>query len=249
MEYSGRRFLFDCGLGSGFMRNARRLGISLGSLDAVIISHSHYDHAAGFRDLAEAGCGPADLYIGKGFFSRKYSRHGIAYADLSAGWDEEFAISHGFAIHCIDECQEILPGFMIHRGFPRNHPEETIPGRFVKETSAGMISDDFADEIAVSLETSEGIAIITGCSHPGILNITDEISRRTGKKICAVFGGMHLAEADQTRIRWTLSELAARDIGIIGMCHCSGAEAEAMASSMHRDKAAILSVGDTIFLA
>ena len=45
------RILFDCGAGSHFIYNAHRLGIDLDNLDAVVISHSHYDHVGGIDDL------------------------------------------------------------------------------------------------------------------------------------------------------------------------------------------------------
>ena len=57
IEYNGKRLLFDCGSGPHSQDNAHRLGIDLADLDAVILSHSHYDHAAGYRDLIENGKG------------------------------------------------------------------------------------------------------------------------------------------------------------------------------------------------
>ena len=51
------RILFDCGSGPHPWVNAHRLGLDVAKLDAVVLSHSHYDHAAGFRDLLEQGMG------------------------------------------------------------------------------------------------------------------------------------------------------------------------------------------------
>ena len=52
-QYGDRRILFDCGSGANTLKNAHRLGLDLKNLDAVVLSHSHYDHAGGFRYLAE----------------------------------------------------------------------------------------------------------------------------------------------------------------------------------------------------
>ena len=57
VEMPELRLLFDCGASAVPMANAHRLGLSLKELDAVVLSHSHYDHAAGYRDLIEAGLG------------------------------------------------------------------------------------------------------------------------------------------------------------------------------------------------
>ena len=62
VEREDCRFLFDCGAGDAPWRNAHRLGLPVTGLDAVVLSHSHYDHAAGYRDLLESGAGAPVLY-------------------------------------------------------------------------------------------------------------------------------------------------------------------------------------------
>lgn len=248
IEYSRHRILFDCGSGSHFIYNAHRLGIDLDNLDAVVISHSHYDHAAGFRDFAEAGYRAPALYVGKGFFERKYARKGLGYSDLSAGWDERFALSNGFPVHTVKGRVEIFPGVCLHQGFRRTHREETIPQRFVKETSEGFIPDDFSDEIALSITTGKGLVIIAGCAHPGIMNMLDTIRDPSRDRIYAVIGGTHLIEADEERIRNCITVFKAMGIGVMGLCHCSGEAAEAMAREVLGDAFFDLSVGDTIII-
>ena len=248
LEADGRRILFDCGQGAHFIDNAHRLGISLHGLDAAVISHGHYDHAAGFRDFLESGYAVPFLCIGKGFFDKKYSRKGIRYADLSAGWNEAFALSHGIAVREIDSDTELFPGMTIFHGFPRIHAEEIIPERFVRETEEGIIHDDFSDEIAIGIDTDNGLVLITGCSHPGVMNILDAVMERTGKNVYAVVGGSHLSEADDARIADTLSYLRAAGVEIAALCHCSGARAEELAGDIFGEKAAGLAVGESIFL-
>lgn len=53
VEKDGQRFLFDCGAGGNVWHNAHKLGKDVSKPDAVVLSHSHYDHAAGYRDLVE----------------------------------------------------------------------------------------------------------------------------------------------------------------------------------------------------
>ena len=64
VEYEDMKFLFDCGASDSPIYNAHKLGIELGGLDGVILSHSHYDHSAGYRDLIEMGLGSQVLYTG-----------------------------------------------------------------------------------------------------------------------------------------------------------------------------------------
>lgn len=242
------RLLFDCGSGAHFMHNAHKLGINLTALDGIILSHSHYDHAAGFRDFVEVGYRSPALYVGKGFFDRKFSKKGSVYTDLSAGWDESFASAHGFKVHMVSGTMEIAPGISIHQGFPRTHEEETIPNRFVKETGRGFVPDDFSDEIALSIKTTEGLVVIAGCAHPGIMNMIDEIQKRTGERIYAVIGGTHLTEADEERTRRSIQALDSTGAEIIGLCHCSGLNAEEMAREVLGGRASSIVPGDTIVI-
>ena len=73
VEAGGKRFLFDCGSGEDTLYNAHRLGVDLTTVDFTVCSHSHYDHAAGFRDMVEQGAGGGLLYTGPGFWDKKYA--------------------------------------------------------------------------------------------------------------------------------------------------------------------------------
>ena len=240
------KVLFDCGADGAFISNARRMGVALDDFDAVVISHSHYDHAGGFRDFAEAGFRVPSLYVGKGFFQQKYSRSGIRYTYLGSGWDEEFAMAHGFSVRAVDGISELSPSMTIFSNFPRIHSEETIPTRFVKSTGAGFVPDDFSDEIAIGIKTDKGLVVIVGCSHPGIMNILSSIKERTGEDIYAVFGGTHLKEADTARAEATVEYLAREGVSIAGFCHCSGSDAIKLAAERFGDAA--LSAGDSVLI-
>ena len=133
VEGNGCRILFDCGPDDRFMQNARKLGIPLSGLDAAVLSHGHYDHAAGLRDLAEEGTASfPPLYVGRGFFRKKHSRSGLRFSDLSPGWTRQDAASWGFSIHEAGGCLEIAPGIFLIQGFPaRFHPH--FLNRFISQ--------------------------------------------------------------------------------------------------------------------
>lgn len=247
VEYNGLRLLFDCGPSSGFLKNARRLGIDLHKPDGVILSHSHYDHASGFLELAEMGSG-SPLYTGQHFFEPKYARKGISYANLSCGFDKRFLAEHQIPHREIDGALQIHPGVWLISGFPRTHSFETIPERFVRRTEAGFVSDDFADEVCMALETKGGLTVLVGCAHPGILNILTHVRHLLRKPIRAVFGGTHLVEAGEERIQATLSALQEMGLEILGLSHCSGEKAESILASRTDVQSCHLCSGDCIFI-
>lgn len=247
VEYNGRRILFDCGSGANPQSNAHRLGVDLKNLDAVILSHSHYDHAAGFRDLTENGLGSRELYTGPNFFEPKYARNGVRYTNLACGFDRDFLTQHQIRHHEVCGLEELCAGVWLISGFPRIHPFETIPGRFVRRTADGFVTDDFGDEVCMALEINGGLAVLVGCSHPGILNMMTQVSALLDKPIRAVFGGTHLVEADGTRIDTTVSRLQEMGLEILGLSHCSGDAADCAICARADIQGCHLGTGDCIF--
>ena len=220
--YGDKKILFDCGTSGNTARNAEKLGIDLKDLDAVVLSHGHYDHARGYRTLVREGLGSSVLWTGPGFFRKKMSRDHRGLRDLSAGFGPELLKEHQILHREVLDETELFPGVLLFTGFPRVSSFEQIPQRFLLETEEGLIPDDFSDEVAMALRVEGGLLVLVGCSHPGIVNMVSHIARRTGEKIRGVFGGTHLMEADDERIRRTVRALCDMGLETLGLSHCSG---------------------------
>ncbi len=244
LTYDDKRILFDCGSGANPLYNAHKLGIDLKNLDAVVLSHSHYDHAAGFRDLIEGGFGSRELYTGTHFFVRNYAENGVRHTDLSAGFGPDFLDQYGVTRHEVTNHMQIFPGLHLITNFPRVHEFEKIPRRFVRRCGDAFIPDDFSDEICIAVEVEGGLAVLVGCSHPGILNMITHVHKLLGKPIKAVFGGTHLVEADGQRIEATVDALHAAGLEILGLSHCSGEEADRAIGRRTDIQGSHLGVGD-----
>lgn len=244
----GKNILFDCGSSEKTLYNAQKLGLDLSKLDAVVLSHAHYDHAGGFRFLAQKF--PVNrLYTGPGFFAPKYAESGSCYKNLSAGFEREFVKEKGIVHRCVEGAEEILPGVWAISGFPQTEPMETIPERFLRLTDTGLEPDDFHDEVCLALETDEGLVLLAGCAHPGILNMTRRVNALLGKPITAIFGGTHLVEADAGRIEYTVDALCGLGLKTLGLSHCSGEQAEALLRQRKDVAACRLGPGDCVFFA
>lgn len=244
---NGRQLLFDCGSSGAALDNAQKLGIDLRKLDGVVLSHAHYDHAAGFRFLVQKYPEVQRLYTGPGFFEPKYARNENCYANLSAGFDRRFLEEHGISHQPVTDLQEIFPGVYAISGFPRLETMETIPERFVRRTEAGFAADDFHDELCLALETGEGVVLLVGCAHPGIVNMVRHVHRRLGKPVRAVFGGTHLAEADDRRVQLTVDALQRMGVTLWGLSHCSGERAACAIRQREGIQSCRLGPGDCVF--
>lgn len=223
VETSESAFIFDCGQSGMAWRNAERLGIHLSSARFAVISHSHYDHAGGFPSLLEYGK-PEALYVGPHFWEEKYSRDdendryiykgcGFKKEDLDS-WGVEERVCEGLLP--LDSCAQLFTGFEKHYAFER------IPQKFVR--GEAKAPDSFDDEICLLTKERDGLALVVGCSHQGILNITATVKERTGLPVRRIIGGIHLSNEGKERIDETLRELERLGVQTLNLCHCSGAD-------------------------
>ncbi len=82
-------------------------------------------------------------------------------------------------------------------------------------------------EQALTVKTSRGITVITGCSHPGIVRIIEKVKEANpSEKICLVFGGFHLINSDKREVRIIVERLKEMGVEKVGPTHCTGYEAQ-----------------------
>lgn len=240
------KFIFDCGATGLAWENARRMNVPIREAAFVVISHSHYDHAGGFPQLFYRAA-PKMLYIGAGFWEEKYAADpaGGRFTYLGAGFGEGQLREFGIGAETVGDIKEVAPGAWLLGNFPRTHDFETIPRRFVK--GEAQVPDDFSDEICLALKEGDGLAVVVGCSHPGILNMVQAVRQRMQKPVYSVIGGTHLKEAEDDRLDRTLKELKEAGLKRLALCHCSGG----LVRDRLRGEAAgcLLGTGDEIRLA
>jgi 7,8-dihydropterin-6-yl-methyl-4-(beta-D-ribofuranosyl)aminobenzene 5'-phosphate synthase len=120
---------------------------------------------------------------------------------------------------------EVAPSVYATGEIPRLHPEEAITESFCCDPE-GRVPDPLLDDQALFLETSQGIVVLLGCAHSGIINTLDFIQELTeGNPLHAVIGGMHLRSASEDRIQWTIRELHRFNLNVLAPMHCTGPKA------------------------
>ena len=186
VEYGGKRILFDTGNDAAiFERNVKRLGVDLGKLDAVFISHRHGDHTTGLDYLLQANPDVRILAPQEGAFfkSRAPTEFLAPYRDLPphlryyGGRPPEKWVSgtpwEGGRFEIVTGTREIFPGFY------------AITTKSQKPGTMEM------NEISLAIRTPEGLAVVVGCSHPGVEKILDEAAK-IDSDLFTVTGGFHL---------------------------------------------------------
>jgi len=101
---------------------------------------------------------------------------------------------------------------------------------------AGEYKGKYMPEQALVVKTDKGLAIITGCSHPGIIKIVKKVKKDFGtKKIHLVLGGFHLIDKYEPEIRSIAEELEEMGVEKAGPAHCSGYDAKQIFKELYGD--------------
>ncbi len=240
-------FLFDCGPGPNLLHNAAQLQIDLRRLDFVVCSHAHYDHANGFRHTAELS-GVRRLITGVGFFDAKYAVQGMKSAYIGPDFDTQFLIERGIGHETVSDITLLDDGCWLLGNFERTEELENAAGQFAVRCGGELSPDAFHDEICLAVRLEDGLAVLVGCAHPGILNILTTVKKRLNLPIRGVWGGTHLHDADDHRLARTAAGLKALGVKYAGYSHCSGDRAADSLAGAPGLAVSRLATGDAITL-
>lgn len=242
-----RAFLFDCGATDSLLANARQLRIDVSRLDFIVLSHAHFDHCGGFRAVVEtSSCNR--VITGEGFFEPKFAREGMRHSYIGPDFDLVYLAEKGVTHETCPELIEIDDRIWLVGGVERTFAIEQIPARFVVERDDAFIHDTFADEIFMACRFEDGLALIVGCSHPGIVNMVRTAEKRLALPVRGIWGGTHLYGADDARLDVTLEELREMGVKYFGLTHCSGDALLQRLAAEEGIECCRLSTGDGIYL-
>ena len=244
IEYGGRRILFDTGNDADiFARNVKAAGVDLSRLDFVVISHRHLDHTAGLSYLQEVNprvkiYAPKEPFgaFGSSLPSRFYRKDEslparMRYYDGDPPETMRFGTAWaGAGFETVDKTFEAAPGVYI----------------------ISLVSDAPGTrelrELSLAIRTPQGLALIVGCSHPGIERIVAEAGS-IDPRIHVVFGGMHLPaapDAEITRVAASLHDEL--HVETLAPGHCTGEPAFAMFRKTWGERYRYAGVGEVLAL-
>ena len=227
IEEGDVKILFDAGYSDAFIKNAQKMDVNLLELDYVAVSHGHIDHTWGLTHLIR-------LYTEAKIERRKYSEpkliaHPDAFLYKEFDGNEEIGsildeskLGKHFNISLSRKPVWLTDRLVFLGEIERtNDFENKKPiGKYEKD---GIKADDYVmDDSALVYKSSNGLVIITGCSHSGICNIIEY-----AKKICKddrvidIIGGFHLLDPSEKQLHCTVDYFKQADINEVHACHCT----------------------------
>lgn len=216
IEESGKKILLDAGYSDIFLKNAELMGINLGDISTLVISHGHNDHTWGMPYLFDRhDMSKVDLVAAPGCFDPKrfenleigspFSKDELAQKVNLIETDIPYDITDNLVfLGTIPDIFDFEKRLVIG--------EKQINGKWIEDTNM--------EDSALALKTDKGLVIITACSHSGICNITEYAKEVCDdKRIRGVIGGFHLFDVDE-RLEKTTDYLAAQNPEFMYPAHC-----------------------------
>lgn len=229
VEADGHRILLDTGSHpETVLKNARDLNIDLSDVKEVIITHNHWDHVRGLMTLRREMMkkNPAALsvaYVAQGIFYSRPSPKGEQNDMIAIRKDYE---ASGGKIIEYSKGVEIFPGAWLTGPVPRKYPERNWSVSGQVQTPNGLVEDNIPEDQSLVLNTPQGLVVLTGCGHAGIVNIlTHTAEQLLNQPVYAVLGGLHLFPASDEQLNWTGDKLKEFKVANLMGAHCTGIEA------------------------
>jgi 7,8-dihydropterin-6-yl-methyl-4-(beta-D-ribofuranosyl)aminobenzene 5'-phosphate synthase len=241
-----RRILIDFGYTpEALLNNMELFGIDPAALDALVLSHGHFDHfggMVGFLQQARGKLKPGlPFFVGgeEAFCSREFiggprplnfgalDRKAISEAGvrLVFAGDPALVADHAFTTGHVPRAtfERVLSPTQMKIGvvdglgcFPDEFPAE--------ERQKGVMPDEFRHELATCVNIrGRGLVVMTSCGHRGVVNSVKRAQAVSGiRKVHAVLGGFHLAPHPEDYVRATIAALQEIDPDYVIPMHCTG---------------------------
>jgi 7,8-dihydropterin-6-yl-methyl-4-(beta-D-ribofuranosyl)aminobenzene 5'-phosphate synthase len=257
---NSRSLLFDTGPDeSVFERNIVRLGLDLGKVGAMVLSHGHWDHAAAMPralqmiTLANGGK-PVPTYMHPDMFAsravknpqgRMLPMEDIPSRQVLAGNGAELIITR-------DEQSLLSKSFYVSGEIPRvTGFERGMRGQHRLGSDGKWELDELlVDERFVAVHiASKGLFVFTACSHAGLINVlTCARNRFPDIPIYGVLGGFHLSGETESIIPDTVEALEQFNLSLIAGAHCTGWRAMGALATRFKDRVVPSAVGKRFYL-
>jgi 7,8-dihydropterin-6-yl-methyl-4-(beta-D-ribofuranosyl)aminobenzene 5'-phosphate synthase len=219
VQHNGKKILVDTGSdGRVLLHNMEALNVSPEEVEALFLTHGHYDHTGGLKEFLDARKSSIDVYAHPDIFLRRIALK-PKRREIGIPFSQEYLERLGANFILREESTKIFEGM-----YTSGEIERTTWDRAVGYLVEGkkLVKDPIRDDMALILDIGSSMVIVTGCGHSGILNIAMHAKSTFYKPIFALVGGLHLRGAKRHILEDVVKGF--KDFGIKKLYpgHCTG---------------------------
>ncbi len=218
--------IFDSGrVKTALLYNIKALKLDLSQLECIVLSHGHLDHTAATVELIRRSKRKVKVIVHPGIF---YPRFVIVkgkrrHYGIPRGERKDDILKAGGQLVETAKPVEAIPGVMTSGEIRRVAPFEKITWKNWALIDGKKVKDQVPEDQALFINLQrQGILVISGCAHAGIINTLHAARDVTNKKIYGFVGGTHLIHPKEARLKETIRELRELRMGLISPAHCTG---------------------------
>lgn len=251
VETDQHKYLVDTGGSSKFIKNAESLGIDLLALDYVIISHNHSDHIGGLRLILELNS-HVKILIKKAAQSEFYAK--ALFKKIYIGQERGVFEAFKDRIQWIESEFDLGEGNYILSDLVKDETYVCKDKGLLEKKGEIYVADAFEHELFSVFNLKEGLAVLSSCSHSGIVNLVNTVKKKfPEKEISYIIGGFHMKgvglkklNCSKEFVAMTANYLNKICTKAIYTCHCTGLPAYELMKSQLKDKIQYFSTGETL---
>ena len=189
LETGGRKLMMDVGQGGLFLENALKLGVDVGDVDILVLSHGHYDHGGGLGAFLSVNH-KARIFAQRTAFGPLYALdegQPPRFIGLDAALAPHPQVRLLDGEHAIDDHLFLFPCVSMEgAAAPSNRA-------LMEDADGVLIHDSLRHEQNLIVREGEKRFLLAGCAHNGIAHITDRFREIEGRSPDAVLSGFHLS--------------------------------------------------------
>jgi len=223
IETEGGRLLFDAGQSETvLLHNLALLEVDPATIDAIAISHAHYDHTGGLPALMDQLRPGLPTYANPDLFRERFARRKGKLKEIGLGGNKE-NLAGRLALKLSAAPQEILPGLWTTGEICERPEVEGKSDSHLMQEGESLVADAYRDDMALVLEVEKGLVLLCGCCHAGLLNTVAHVERTFEPPIAIIAGGLHLTSATPEELQH-IGEVLARMPALehVYPNHCTG---------------------------
>ena len=225
IDFNGTQLLFDTGQsGDCVLKNAKTLKVALENIEAIILSHGHYDHTGGLKNILKT-IGNKTVFAHQEIFTRRFTLENSKKINSNPLLkDKKFFLSNNYPFIFCTDIKKINKDLYLIGNIPLANSLEKISDQFIMRDDNKITADTFNDELHLVFDLPQGLLILTGCAHRGLVNIATHIKNTLNKNIFGIMGGTHLYEANHEQLNYVVDFIKSENIQFFSPAHCTGME-------------------------